>query len=644
MQRLHLHILCLNLLFWPALLHAQYDPEAKIDPLGRPYRPVVGILKTVVQPNIPADVANYLSIAFSNGAKGNAHTPYGVVDKSNLKSAVTVFKRKSSEERREMRFSRWYGESVGTEYLLQLEILHFNYIVTTDTIKQPRPELRKVYNFYANLTARLIDVTTTKVLSYNNFNVQSNSRGLRPQPGKSDSLQALQNLYAAAKAEAPRMLNRLVTGVAQITEIKEEKKDKAETVLLSNSPLTLGPQGETLPVYVLQETFETPLGKFLHAEQIANTSKPSDFNYKERNYAIRRGGKDVAAQFKAGKVLVASKGALPPRRPMPDDGRRSVVLDVFKNQTAAPGFQVRMLEDACGEYLAARPQLIDMVDREVYALIEAERKMQSLNLSDASQGGVSIGAEYLLAADVTKLEIKREVITKPKEEPKTAENTKTDSAKKPAAPAGTGADRPAATKTQTTEQPKAKEKPPAVEKPVFRFVEMVNSGIRVNAVASVDLRLVNIQTGEIIWNSTINAGASKDYPYDLQASAKSTQDEEIVKALSEEFARNAGPAAYSVLRIPTPVLKIVDTSKDEARSVLIGSGQQAGNWNGQAFEIVEVTEEVVDGQPLKREEVIAALKADLIYPETTLCKVRKGEKELLAKFNAGSTLYCRVTK
>lgn len=612
---------------------AYNEATESYDPLGRPYQPIIGWLAPEIEQTVPAAVGNFLSISFENGVRGDAYTPYGLVPKTKLEivsKAATYLSKKALK-------NEYFQQAVGVQYLLQLEVLHYNQNYSFDTIPatdRNGPTFKKVFSCYANLTARLTDVATSKIVLVNNFDVQADSRDARPKPGQTDSVVTLQKMYAATKDQGRQMFAEFVAGVGKITQIKEGSDEKAESVLVNNNKLMMTSIiGQTFDVYAIQEEFTDNEQIFTHLEKVGMLMKKKDFNYKERNFEVEKGGKNIAPLLKAGKTLVCVKYVFPMRPLLPGGRRPSIIFEPFTSTLKFPSYRLRILEDATKEYFSRFPQLLDVVDRETYQLIENERQLQSKTHSAATQAGVSIGAEYVLKAEITQYRFSREVFKKEKPQ----------AAAPPPAPTP-----PAKDAKPTTDQKDKKvagdnkdKKPPAVEKPVIRFVEMVPAGIRATAFIRADIRLVSIKTGEIFWNSNFDAQASRDYPLDQSVAMQKRQEEEVLHDLANNFSLNAGPQLFKRLNGRSPVLQISESKEAEAKRVLIGGGSYAGILPGMRFDVIEVTEETIDGQLLEREAPIGELKIAEIFPETTMCKVTEGGAPILAAFGAKSRLYCK---
>ena len=90
------------------------------------------------------------------------------------------------------------------------------------------------------------------------------------------------------------------------------------------------------------------------------------------------------------------------------------------------------------------------------------------------------------------------------------------------------------------------------------------------------------------------------------------------------------------------LLEVLETTKNGAETVLISGGQRAGFSDDLLVEVVEVTQEDVDGVKMDRELVIAELKITTLRPETSVCKVKSGGKELPNKITDKSRVYCRI--
>lgn len=622
-----------------------------LDPLGRPNYPTLGILPAIASTDVDPDIVNKMGISYANGLKLNAHKPFGAVSKDKFDSVKDIIAGLSKDELRKY----YYYESVGVEYLVRLDVNRFKMIIEMDTVRQkpqdpksPIAKIGKTYHYFANLSAAIIDVSTTDLLLSHCFSIQSDSKNANPKPNQTDSLVALIRLYEQIK-QMGSTYNPLLAGVGMIDSILEVKKDKAKYVRSNpNKLMNMEEIGASFDVSVLGETYTVDGISYRHAETIGRLYKSNDYRYWEMNYEVSYGERDILEAFNAGKKLLCSSGTLPLSAKSPTSVIPAILIDTF--QVKVKGFPelARMFQEATTDLLSRRSQMINVVNRSSFRDIEIERSIQSKTKSDATQAGITKGAEYLLTGEILDYVFKQEPITKQEEiappppaktQPPAATAT---SAKTETAAAGnraSGNATPAATKPADT---KTESKPPAVEKPKFRLANTIVVGTKGTATAKVELRLVSVKTGEIIWSKVLGAAASKDYPIDKKVTDKLIQREEVNALLVSNFAAGNVNAVFIGLMKPLPILKVLETDKKGIDRVLVGGGAQAGINPYMSIDVIEETTEMVDNQPLKRETVVAELRLKECYSETAAWKVHKGGEALQARMAANAKLYCKV--
>jgi len=140
----------------------------------------------------------------------------------------------------------------------------------------------------------------------------------------------------------------------------------------------------------------------------------------------------------------------------------------------------------------------------------------------------------------------------------------------------------------------------------------------------------------------LEGGAEKDFPLDAKVSDKQLQLEMMNTLLATNFANGQVFAFLQGIARPLPILKVVELNKKGVDKVMIGGGSLAGISPFMALQVIEETTEVVDNQSLKRETVVAELRSDTIFPETSIWNVKKGEAELQAKLDGNAKIYCKI--
>jgi len=625
------------------------------DPLGRPYRPIVGVLNAEVAPGIPAKVAEQISISFTNGLKnlGGAFPPYEVVNKDQLSKAVDMLKRGLPAQ--ELRTTKFWDDMVGAQYLLRLDINSFELGVDEDSIYDEKKKFVRVDRFRvasANLTARLVDVATSKVLMFNNFDASGTTRGFEEFKTQTDSARAIMQLNKQIRAYGNGMIHNVVAGAATITAIHKENKGKAEEVILNNAPIIVPNREDGLHVYAVLKTYTSNGQIFRDAEKIGEINKGKNFQISLRNFEVRKGEKKIAEHFNAGTTLICTAGGFPIGPFAPSEARSSLALQAFKNTAAAPAKVQRILQDILSENAARNPLLLDIVDREIYDLVQKEREMQQQTRSDATQAGISFGSNFFLDIDLLNYSkastLKYKTITETKPvapAAKTTSNqpapaTKTDKIAEPGSGKNTKIQNPP-TKDKinpsTSSAPAAAPAPAAVEK----ITKTIPDKYEAKANAKLSVSLVSVQTGEVVFANAYSMSGEGTIAYNKDKFDRVRSEEMAFRNLATTVSGLVWSDIQKSLTPKFQVLAVIETSKNGAETVLVSGGQRSGFSDGMTVELVEVVQEQVDGQKFDRDVVIGEMKITEIRPETSVCKVKNGGKELQVKLDGKARVYCR---
>jgi hypothetical protein len=631
-----------------------------LDPIGRYYYPTVGVLPAISSTNVPEHIVRNISIAFANGLKLNAHLPFGAVSKEKFDSVKDIVSGLSKEELKQY----YYFESIGVEYLMRLDVNRYKMVIEKDTFwaeaNNPKSAITKinpVYHVFATLSATIIDVGTSNLVLAHSFNVKANTRvpntaTNNAPPAPIDSTVALSKMYEQIK-NVGQTYSTTLSGVGSIDSLLQIKKDRAKEVRVNaNKMMNFSPTGTTFNVYQLGEDFVVDGLHYQHAEEIGQLYKNGDYKYWEMNFEVTRGEREIFEAFNAGKKLVCAIGLLPLSTKSPGSNLPAIMVDTFQSKGKGAPDLVRMFQDRTVDVLSRRTQLFNLVNRNSFKDIEIERAIQSKTKSDATQAGITTGAEYLLTAEMLNYFFGQELQTKTIEEPvpQTAATT-TKPAAVPAKPTVKPAEstpNPDNKKGKTngstpaiTTTPTPAKTTPAAPKPAVK-TKVVAAGTKAYAIAKIEARMISVKTGEILWSKVLEASATTNFPPIIKGTDKNIQQEQVNVTLVDDFARDNVNALFLNLIRPLPILKVLETSKKEIDVVLVGGGTHAGLNSRMALEVIEASTEMVDNQALKRETVVAELRLDDLYPETASWKVRKGGEELKARMDANAKLYCRV--
>ncbi|MDO8365725.1 MAG: hypothetical protein Q7T20_02930 [Saprospiraceae bacterium] len=622
------------------------------DPLGRPYRPIVGVLNADVAPGIPAKVAEQISISFTNGLKnlGGAFPPYEVVNKDQLSKAVDMMKRGLSAQ--ELRTTKFWDDMVGAQYLLRLDINSFEIGVDEDSIYDEKKKFVRVDRFRvasANLTARLVDVATSKVLMFNNFDASGTTRGFEEYKTQTDSARAVMQLNKQIRAYGNGMIHNVVAGAATITSIYKENKGKAEEVILNNAPIIVPNREDGLHVYAVLKTYTSNGQIFRDVEKVGEINKGKNFQISLRNFEVRKGEKKIAEHIIAGTTLICTSGGFPIGPFAPSEARSSLALQAFKNTAAAPAKVQRILQDILSENAARNPLLLDIVDREIYDLIQKEREMQQQTRSDATQAGISFGSNFFLNIDLLDFRkastLKYKTITETKPVAPVAKTapapvTKSDKIVEPGSGKNTKLQNPPAKdkiNPSTNSAPAAAPAPAPVEK----ITKTIPDKYEAKATAKLNVSLVSVQTGEVVFANAYSLSGEGTIAYNKDKFDRVRSEEMAFRNLATTVSGLIWKDIQKNLTPKFQVLAVIETSKNGAETVLVSGGLRSGFSDGMTVELVEIVQEQVEGQKFDRDVVIGEMKITEIRPETSVCKVKNGSKELLMKLDGKARVYCR---
>lgn len=175
---------------------------------------------------------------------------------------------------------------------------------------------------------------------------------------------------------------------------------------------------------------------------------------------------------------------------------------------------------------------------------------------------------------------------------------------------------------------------------VTSVVSHINSNNKYNSISKVyiynfdiviSLKILDVETGELIsalnmgkptsnttgWGANCNAmGTGTDYDSSIK-NAMSNLSCGIKKWIDEAF-----PIEFLVL-------KIEDSKKDKAKTILVSGGKDKGILKGQTFNLFQKTVEDIDGEKIDRKKIIGECKVQLLEGEKlSICEVTSGEKEV----------------
>ncbi|MEY3053012.1 MAG: hypothetical protein RLY31_2797 [Bacteroidota bacterium] len=591
--------------------------EPGSDPFGKPYRPTIGTLRPLVHPSVPQAPALELARGFYAGLHGNrVSRPFDVVDKSQLDDAEALAQ--AGSDIRDLR-RYYYWASVGCHYLLRIEIIDWSMMDDVDSLVVPGSQTKRLVRHKvatANLSARLTDVSTSKILFYENFDLVAGTRDYDLFRELPDSARAMRRLYAICAQKGGDLLRDFLPAVAVVAAPHQLEKDKLHSFLVNDAPVTAYcRKGTEFKVFALYKTYQTDNQTFHHGEQVGRAVKSSVYTWKFPKYDVRSGRKEMAAALGRDATLVCGRGEFPLPAFLPSAGRTSLALSDFRNNCHASQRNLRILQDGCLEQLVARSQLMDAVDRDIYDVLVQEQNLQQAMRQDASQGGVRIGSELLVTATLEYLD-KRVDLER--------------SAQVAAQAKGNGAGKGSSTT-------KAGPARPAVSVP---------SKYRYTASATVQLQVTDVSTGEILLTKRYQVAGSADLPYSEANTFRRYQAEEAsFRNMSQQLGYGIWQDIRALALPPLPLLDIAERDKKGMPSVLlVGGGTQAGLSAGNALDLVQLVTETVNGIPMTRDLVIGQLKLRDCHPATSLCTIKGTLSSEAAQALSAGKVYCRLKK
>lgn len=165
--------------------------------------------------------------------------------------------------------------------------------------------------------------------------------------------------------------------------------------------------------------------------------------------------------------------------------------------------------------------------------------------------------------------------------------------------------------------------------PVYRMKNPDGSVNGYKASVAFQMKVVNVETG-LSSEATSFEGQVSDLmlsPESAVTAAMQSLEGELNEYFRHEFPVNA------------KLMKVLESKKDVAALVLVAGGKNQGIAEGDQLEVEHV--EMLDGKPYP--SVIGLLRVQrLSGSDFAECKVMKGGKEILARFNAAETINCKL--
>ncbi len=149
------------------------------------------------------------------------------------------------------------------------------------------------------------------------------------------------------------------------------------------------------------------------------------------------------------------------------------------------------------------------------------------------------------------------------------------------------------------------------------------------ASAAFTLKVNDVETGETTEAEHFQTEVSPQAASKEQAVNQALQS--VEKALYDYF-KKTFPVYAKILRVP-------ETKKESALSVILNVGKNAGVGIGDQFSVEFV--ELLEGKPFPT-EIGKVVVEKLVGDDFIECKVLKGGQEIFSRFNAAETLQCKM--
>ncbi len=603
------------------------------DPLGRPYRPVYGTIAPLIAKDVPEELGQELATRFYaclGEANYAGQRPYTIVDKTKLEKLDNMIGHGMTKE--QLR-KNYYWALLGSQALIRIEINAYNkYNVVDSVFQKGTHTLSKVLNYEVidvNMSARFTDVTTSKILKYDNFTISVDSKNYSPITKLTVEEYLKKQIIDALCQKGQQVFTGMLSGSPVIDSVFQVDGSKAKVVLVNDAPLTAYcKKGTNFFAYGIEKMYTVGDQQFPHVTNIGQIEKASDYTYKLAKYEVITGKKEMLEQMQKGTTIVCNTKRFPLPAFKPSITRTGVICEEFTDGINA-GLSIekpKILRDVFLDVIASHPLLIDALDREIYDMVEKEKRVQMRTKSDATQGGIEIGSELLLTGVITDYRTDSKINYFQPPAPKTPQ---------PSTDAKKGETKPEQKNQQKTTPPStAKENKTKLPESVTYSMHL-----------TLNLKATSIKTGEDVFAKAYKIDGAANVPYYF--SGGKTFNVDLANQLAfQNAAENFTKLIWSdIFYHITPKLYLLDIAelkKDEAESVIIGGGSQAGFLPGTPLDVVEVTYEEVQGSKLERETVIGRLRMKDVREATTICKVRDGGKAIAAKMNDEAKLYVRL--
>lgn len=154
---------------------------------------------------------------------------------------------------------------------------------------------------------------------------------------------------------------------------------------------------------------------------------------------------------------------------------------------------------------------------------------------------------------------------------------------------------------------------------------------RVFACAHLHLELVDTSTGSVVWSQDLS---DENYEYSTTRNPMDDVINTICRRLTEQFQR-LYPTAAPRASVSGPVVRSLEERKNKVETLYIGLGANQQLRKGDQLTVYVVTN--VDGYT-GRQQIGTVSVTDVQGPELSVCKVKKGDKDIFNALHAGQQL------
>ena len=214
--------------------------EDDVDLLGKAHAPIVGILENKIAKSVPHEIGNKIAYAVIMGLSGpNWAKPYTTVGKKKLDLLDEY--RKIGADKAQLR-KKSYWATLGCQYLFQVEVNSWqifevsNKIFNAEGVHTGTKQTKKAF---ANVTARLTDVATSKILAFENINLHASAEAGGATKDAKANEEILKSIRSQATTQSKMVFPAVISASSEINGVHEQKKDKALSVLLNRVTPTI---------------------------------------------------------------------------------------------------------------------------------------------------------------------------------------------------------------------------------------------------------------------------------------------------------------------------------------------------------------------------------------------------------------------